>query len=321
VTTDAHHRLAAQQHGAITPAQAEAAGVSASRLRTERSRGIWSSPVRGVLVAASSPSTWMRDAAVAALATGGVLSHRAAARLHGLDGIDGCTPEVSIERGRRARNSPQWIVHQVATLASQDVTVVRGLRTTSVARTLVDLGAVVDDDLVEAALDDALRRGASLRWITSTLERLDRPGPSGTASLRRVLARPDRRGRLPDSRFERLLERAIVAGGVPRPERQVTVRDAAGRPIARLDHGWPDLRLGVEAHSARWHSGPVHGRADQLRDNRLAAEGWELLYAGWYDLQHPEEFADLLGRTYRRRCALMHVAAGRSPRTDAVHAD
>ena len=156
-----------------------------------------------------------------------------------------------------------------------------GIAVTSIARTLVDLGAVVSDDRVEQALDDAIRRGYSLRWITETLDRVDRPGPSGCASLRRVLARPDRQGPIPDSMFERSMERMAVAGGMPQPERQFRVYDGLGSThgglgilVAQLDAAWPAAKLGVEAHSARWHDGNRRGRADQRRDNRLAGLGW-----------------------------------------------
>lgn len=292
-------RLAATQHGVVTVAQASALGVSRGRLRTAVRTGNWAAPRRGILVAAAAPSTWRQHAAVAALSVDGALSHRAAAHVHGLDGFAVADIELSVEQPRQPRGT--WRVHRAASLSGVDVTVVDGLPVTSIARTLVDLGAVVDDDTVEQALDDALRRGVSQRWIESTLERLDRPGPSGTAGLRRVLAREDRRGPLPDSRFERLLERAVRRAGLPPPRRQVRVLDAQGTLVAKVDAGWPDHLVAVEAHSERWHWGPRRGRSDQRRDNRLAALGWELLYAGWWDVQHPDEFTRALAETLARR--------------------
>ena len=65
----------------------------------------------------------------------------------------------------------------------------------NLARTLCDLGAVVPLHRVEGALDDALRWNVSERWILETLDRVDRPGPSWTATLRRILALPGPRRR------------------------------------------------------------------------------------------------------------------------------
>ena len=172
---------------------------------------------------------------------------------------------------------------------------------TSIARTVVDLGAVVEDDVVEQALDDALRQGFNPLWISQTLERVDRPGPSGAPALRRVLARPDRRGPLPESVFERVVERACRAIGMPRPVRQHEVRDRQGRLVARLDLAWPELGIGVEAHSRRWHFGDANARTDQHRANRLAALGWLVIFVGWADVDDPERFVAVLRDAYLTR--------------------
>ena len=147
-----------------------------------------------------------------------------------------------------------------------------------------------DDDLVEQALDDALRRDFSQRWIEETLDRVDRPGQSGTASLRRVLgtARPGRAA--PDSRFERLIERVIVGGGLPRPVRQHPVHDATGRLLGRIDVAWPDITLGIEATSERWHGAAAAASATRRAMTRSPRHGWELLYPEWHDAIEPGPF-------------------------------
>ena len=172
---------------------------------------------------------------------------------------------------------------------------------TNVARTLCDLGAVADDDVVEQALDDALRKGFSLRWITETLDRVDRPGKSGTASLRRVLARPDREGRTPDSRFERLVERVIVGAKLPRPVRQHPVHEATGKLLGTIDVAWPDLQLGIEATSKRWHGALSQTRRDIARDAAITGLDWKLLYPEWRDSIDPATFVQVVAHEYRLR--------------------
>jgi predicted transcriptional regulator of viral defense system len=313
-------RYAAKQHGVISAAEAANFEVTRAQLRSGVRRGDWLTPHAGVLIAAAAPATWMQRCMIATQRSGGLISHRAAARLHDLDGFHGSESGGRIVGGEaglveltvpdsRSRAIGDFLVHRTCVLAPEDCTVTAGIAVTSIARTLVDLGAVVSDDRVEQALDDAIRRGYSLRWITETLNRVDRPGPSGCASLRRVLARPDRQGPIPDSMFERSMERMAVAGGMPQPERQFRVYDGLGFAhgglgilVAQLDAAWPAAKLGVEAHSARWHDGNRRGRADQRRDNRLAGLGWELLYLSWWDLQHPATFQSDLAAAYALRC-------------------
>jgi hypothetical protein len=179
-----------------------------------------------------------------------------------------------------------------------------------VARTLCDLGAVATDDRVEQALDDAIRRGFSRRWIDETLARVARPGPSGSGSLERVLSRPDRAGRLPDSMFERLVERVLRDGALPEPVRQHPVLDGDGRLIGRIDIAWPEARLGVEATSKTWHAGFSRVRRDKVRDRRVAGTGWQLIYPTWEDCLAPKPFIADTSRTYALRCAEIHRFAG-----------
>jgi hypothetical protein len=292
--------LAATRHGVLAVAEATALGATRSLLRAAVSRGEWERPAPGVLVVAGAPTGWHRDAAVAVVASGGVLSHRAAARLHALDGFDESQVEVTVA------HSSSWhrdgtIVHRSRRLDREDLHEVDGIAVTSIARTIADLGAVVDDDLVEQALDDALRQGASALWIETTLHRVTRPGRTGTGALRRTLARPDRKGPLPDSVFERLVERVCTDAGLPPPTRQVRVHDTDGSLVAVIDVGWPDRLVGIEGHSRRWHAGTLRGERDRRRDNRLTALGWELLYASWSDVEHPEELTRLVRATYDRR--------------------
>jgi hypothetical protein len=195
---------------------------------------------------------------------------------------------------------PGVTVHRDGVWDDRDHTRVDNIPCTNVARTLCDLGAVVkDDDIVEKALDDALRRGASERWIRETLDRVDRPGPSGTARLRRVLARPDRVGALPDSMFERIVERAC--NRLPPPVRQLEVSEVRGTRTAYLDVAWPEAMLGVEATSVRWHGDPTRKRNDKQRDMWLKRQGWHIEYPTWEEAHAPDEFVEMLEAIYLSR--------------------
>jgi hypothetical protein len=206
--------------------------------------------------------------------------------------------ELTVLRNQRVRSD--WVVHRSDPLGKDDLIVIDGIQVTTLARTLCDLGAVVDDEHVEQALDDVLRRGISKQWITRTLDRVDRPGPSGTAALRRVLDRPERSGPIPDSMFERLIERACVEAGLPQPQRQIPVRDPSGSVVAAIDAGWPDQLVGSEAQSERWHGGPRGAQRDLDRHNLLTSLGWRMLYATWADVQDPRQYTAALRALHDR---------------------
>lgn len=296
-------QLAGNRHGVTSTVEAQQVGVSRAQIRTLRRNGQLVSPHRGVLVSTSAPESWLQTCAIATVFSGGILSHRAAATLHGFDGFEYRSPEVTIPANKHKPAAP-WSCHRSFQLEEIDFLEVRGILATSMARTLADLGAVSTDDEVEKALDHLLRIGVSLKWILATLERLDRPGQSGCGALKRVLARPDRKGPLPDSMFERLIERLCVTAGLPQPIRQYAVLDNAGETVGRLDAAWPELMLGIEAHSQRWHSGPRNTRNDQDRDNKLAALGWELMYATWSHAKEPGDFIGQVLMAYEHRSRL-----------------
>jgi hypothetical protein len=252
-----------------------------------------------------SPLTWHQRVAIACLAVGGIASGRTAAVLHRLDGIARGEPiEVSVPRSRKRRLAGVR-VRAVAALDPCDVVVVDGIPATSIARTLCDLGASSDDDAVEQALDDALRRGCSLRWITDTLERMHRPGPSGSAALRRVLAKADRLGVVNESWRERVTERMLSHPELRPLVRQHEIRSSMGELIARPDLAIVDIRLGIEFHSDQWHYGPRRGNRDRRRDRRAGEVGWHLIYVDGSDHRTPAETVRSVVRVVRARRALL----------------
>ena len=293
-------KTAAARHGVVSIEEAQACGLTRSQVDTMVKRGEWTRPRRGVLVSNAVADSWYRQAAIAALSTSGVLSHRAGGFIHRLDGIRSAPIELTKDRGLSRAGGP-WLVHTSSMLTPADYTMVKGLPVTTLARTVIDLGRVFDDDVLEQVLDDAFRKGLTQRSLDDALDRLQRPGPSGTGNIIRILSRPDRIGPLPDSKFERLVERACVQAGLPVPQRQLVVRDAEGRIVARLDMAWPEAMLGVEADSVGYHGTGTRIRSDNRRDLLLASLGWEMVYVGWDHLRDPAAFTEALRVIYNHR--------------------
>ena len=75
------------------------------------------------------------------------------------------------------------------------------------------------------------------------------------------------------------MQRVLTSSDLPPPVLQHVVQ-LTGQ-TRRLDLAWPEVRLGVEAHSRLFHFGRAADERDNRRDLELVAAGWELLYITW----------------------------------------
>jgi very-short-patch-repair endonuclease len=197
-------------------------------------------------------------------------SGRTAAWLHGIDvpyAGDRVEVTVPLSSGVSGRVG---VITRRALLRQGDVVVRRGMRTTSMARTLADLAQTVPlvDAVIatDAALHSRLVTMARLRaWIA------ERPGAKGNTRFRRVirLAEP-----ASESAMETRLRILFVQAGLPRPEAQVNLHDDAGRFLGRVDLYYPDSRLAIE-YDGEHHRDRLVG--DNRRQNGLLAAGYNLL--------------------------------------------
>jgi hypothetical protein len=301
--------LAASQHGALTRRQAAAIGLSPRQIRSLADLALIDEPVPGVLRVRAAPATWHQQLMIAALSGPSFWAgYRAAAYLHGIDGFRLQPPaEVVGPRSCRRIHGLDVVQHWVEPLDADDLTHIDGIPCTSFARTVVDVCGVVDGDLALRAVDDFERRRASLNWLRLTAERVHRPGQAGTGVALRLLDRRQRGGRVPDSWFERLVERCLAMPDLPPWVSQHEVREADGRVVARLDLACPDLLYGVEANSREFHFGQRAESIDQRRENRCTALGWQISYVGWYDTESPGTVAKTIEAIARRRAAQLGI--------------
>jgi very-short-patch-repair endonuclease len=176
------------------------------------------------------------------------------------------------------------VVHVASRIAACDVSAVDGIPTTNVSRTLLDLGAVTEEEVVEVALDDALRRGMTsisrLRW---RLEELSANGRRGVGALRRLLDARDPKKAPPESVLEARLIRLLQRARLPEPTRQFEIREQ-GKLLARVDLAYPDFCLAIEADGYRYHSGRVAWQRDLERRNLLTSRGWRVIHVTWNDV-------------------------------------
>jgi hypothetical protein len=223
---------------------------------------------------------------MAACLTGGELvaaSHRSAAELYGLPGRNGSLVEIACRRwGRSHRDG--IIVHESLALEDQDVCSVRGIPTTTVERTLLDLGAVRGYLTVQMAFDRAVREGmTSWEKTDDTLQRLARSGRPGVTKLRAAL-RARAHSAFPESEQETALLALLVSNGLPEPQPQYSIFDESGTFVARVDAAYPGSRIAIEYDSDLHHSDSSALARDNARRNRLIATGWTVIAARRMDI-------------------------------------
>jgi very-short-patch-repair endonuclease len=187
---------------------------------------------------------------------------------------------------RQRARPPAVILHRVSELPSVDVTVLDGIPVTTAARTLIDLAAVVDRDLLEEALDDALSRKLfSLRRLRWRMVAVGGSGRAGLPTLRSLVDARQGASAVPQSRFETRVLRLLKSAKLPVPvvQHEVRLPDGASR---FLDFAYPDAWVAIEADSVRWHSGRAAWERDLERRNALTSMGWLVLHVTWQELTH-----------------------------------
>ena len=225
---------------------------------------------------------YWRNRLAAHLERGGpmsAISHRGAARLHGLEGFDRRAEDITVATTCGWKQSPAI---RSNSLRSDEVTHVDGLRVTTVLRTLLDVGRFVPPDVLELGLEHALRGSDRRRprdWneelLAALLMAIDvRRVPR---SLRVVL---DRRGLQPPTGS---YAETLLAQGVRRRRIDGFVRQAVIEVLG-VEKRWvfypdfADLNRGllIEVDGRKGHEGADNVDRDDRRQN-LLSEGFRIL--------------------------------------------
>lgn len=154
---------------------------------------------------------------------------------------------------------------------------------TTGTRTLLDLPAVSPPEVVEFALDDALRRG--LTTLSRLARRLSQEGRgrSGIAVLRRLVEARLSGDPIVGSMFEAKLFGLLKDSSVPLPMKQVEIFDGPSF-VGRVDFAYPSQRLIIEADSLQFHSGKFFFQEGIDRGNKLTGLGWRVIRVSWDDM-------------------------------------
>jgi len=279
--------VARRQHGVITVAQLRSAGLTHDRIDGLRDRGdLTCTGRRGVLRVRAAPGSLLSSAWLAALATGGALSHLSAARLWGMElprpvaargvaflpAAGGAQVHVTVPPQRRVMALDGVRIHRVP-VPLGDLTRLDGLPITTRRRTALDCLAVLPEPAAVTALDRWLQIG--LLSIEDINARLDadrrRHGMRRLRSLARICAAGD-------AESERRLHSLLRRGGVTGWSANMAIGGY------RADVAFRRERVIVEVDGLAHHVAPDRFQLDRTRQNALVTAGWVVLRFTWADL-------------------------------------
>lgn len=196
-----------------------------------------------------------------------VVAGNSAAALLGAKWVDAQAPAELISDRKRP---PPLIITRNETLLAGETVRVNGIPVTSPSRTAFDLGRRPGLQIAVVRIDALARATGVTVDEAEALIDLHR-GARGIKQLRQVLTLVDAGAESPQETRTRLL---VVAAGLPRPQTQIEVFNDWGRVLARIDMGWPEIKVGIE------YDGSQHWTDSRIRTNDIDRAA-ELQRRGW----------------------------------------
>jgi hypothetical protein len=229
-----------------------------------------------------SPRTWRQDVMAATFAGNklSVVSFRAAAALDYLPGGEEMV-EITSQRDRRARHDG-IVPHESHHLTELDVKHIDNIPVTRTARTINDLGLLVERGelqmrVLDHALHDAIRRDlVDVERVWREWRRLGgtiRPGGRAIETLLKKFTPPLRPV---DSSPEIRLLQCIRAAGLPEPIPQFRVWLSPTWWVD-LDFSWAWLKIFIEFDSYKFHGNHDKYMRDAARRLELQDHGWDFV--------------------------------------------
>jgi very-short-patch-repair endonuclease/predicted transcriptional regulator of viral defense system len=264
-------RLATRQHGVVARRQLDAIGLGRGAVAHRVAAGRLHRVHRGVYAVGHPVLTvnGRRMAAVLAAGPGAALSHASAAALWEIRPTSATRIDVSVPSAAGRGKRPGLRIHRAASLRADELTEQRGIRVTTVARTLLDLAATMSPRALERALDEAEIQQLYDRTSLVAMARAH-AGERGAAALQRAI---DEDGdlTLTDSELEELMLTLCREHELEQPTPRAWV---AG---LRVDFLFAASRLVVETDGYRFHRTRRAFERDRERDAILARAGYRTL--------------------------------------------
>jgi len=284
-------RIAGRQHFVIARDQLLEIGTP-RQIRYRSDIGQIERVFRSVYRLAGSPRTWRQELMAACFAGGkqSVVTFRSAAEIHGLPGGQELR-EVSSPRYRRARHAG-IIPHESRFLSDLDIMYVDEIPVTRVARTICDLGWLVESGeleptILDRAMHEAIRRSlVDLTRVWREWERLGGAFRLGGKAIQEMLRGFVPPLRVADSTAEIEMLQLLRAAGLPEPTPQHRIW-LSETDYVELDFAWPEIKRFAEFNSYKWHGGRDKFMLDNRRLLQLRARNWDGIVFTDDDLDEP----------------------------------
>ncbi|MEH3154597.1 MAG: hypothetical protein PGN29_04380 [Gordonia paraffinivorans] len=220
-------------------------------------------------------------------------SHHSAAALHRVP-VLGLPDDIHFTADRHSggrREGRAFFLH-ASPLPPDEVTVVDGVITTTLARTAMDVARTGSFTEALVVLDGALRGGATIEELAVLTDRGRRR--RGIALVRQTMTWADGRS---ESAGESLSRALMIRAGIPMPDLQVEYREDDGEVFARVDFEWGGRVVG-EFDGLVKYGDASDVVAEKRREDKLRALG--ILVVRWTrdDLRQPERFIAQLRRAF-----------------------
>ena len=211
---------------------------------------------------------------------GAIVSHRSAARMHGLKPVGKSPLEVTVTH-RGTNRFPGVLVHQTTDLIPDHVTVIGGTQVTNPERTVIDLAQVVSLERLARILDNALASSlVDVSSLANMCAALSRKGKTGMSKLKPLVAQRTGKPVAETSELEAHMSTLIERAGLPKPVKEFKAPWL--RPIAgRVDFAFIEQKVLVECDGRRWHTKFDAFEVDRRRDNAAQLAGWIVLRFTW----------------------------------------
>ena len=203
-----------------------------------------------------------------------VAAHTTAAAIHGLR-----TPRsddrlffVCDRTMRHPDYLESGLVILPAKVGDADITVIDGLRVTTLERTALDLARGCTLEYALVPIDHALTLGATRQSLQACRARMK--GWPGTRVLDQALAVANP---LAESALESMSRGSILRAGLPSPDLQRTIVGNSSTSW-RADFLWPDARVVGEADGHGKYASRGQHEKEKFRDGDLAAAGWTVVH-------------------------------------------
>lgn len=271
-------QVAAAQHDLLRAQQLLAAGLSRHNIGSLVAAGALHRIHRGVYKVGTPVVSrdGRRLAAVYVAGPGSALSHHDAAELLGLP-VRGRPDTIAVTTGRGRADRRGVELHRTRRLHPDDVTAVRGIPVTNLARTVLDLADVLRPHDLARVIHEAEVMGLEPAALDAAKHRA-----RGRSTRALDAALDGHRPRSPRE-IENKLEAIALRAGLNNPQRNVILE--VDRREFELDRYYPHLRLCLEADGYGVHRTRKKFNADRRRDRILKiAAGITVLRYTWEDV-------------------------------------